>query len=129
MFRFHDDNKIRFIYDRAAGSPPNFKAEFENFLTGTTAGLLRDLHGFYRYSPADQNKRFPASGFDTINQFHFFNDRGIAEAFVGSDRWIDLWNVPDVTDNYESSDSSLARGTKCIAGFCYEHKPVWVMVR
>jgi len=129
MFRFADDNNIRLVYERAAGSPPAFKDEFENFLTGTNANLVRSLHGFYRYSPADQNKRFPASGFATINAFHFISDRGISESHGGTDKWIDMWNSAEGSNNYVASDSAVSRGTKCIAGYCYENKPIWVMVR
>jgi len=129
MFRFNDNNNIRLIYERAAGSPLSAKTEFENFLMGTNAGLVRDLHGFYRYSPADQNKRHPASDFATINQFHFFNDRGVSEAHAGTDRWLDMWVNPESSDNYVSSDSAASRGTKCIAGYCFQNKPIWVMVR
>ena len=129
MFRFNDDNNIRLIYERAAGSPPAFKTEFENFITGTPAGLVRNLHGFYRFSPADGNSRFPASGFATINQFHFFNNNGISESHGGTDRWVDMWVGADGSNSYEFSDSAAARGTKCIAGYCYEKKPIWMMVR
>lgn len=127
LFRFADDNNIGLVYDRAAGSPSASKAEFEDFLKGTNAGLIRNLHGFYRYSPADQ--RFPPSGFATINAFHFFNSAGISESHGGTDKWIDMWHNAETSDNYVASDSAVSRGTKCIAGYCYENKPIWVMVR
>ena len=129
LFRFSDDNNIRLVYERAADPPPTVNAEFEDFLTGTGTGLVKDVNGFFRYSPADQNKRFPASGLATINGFHFFYTRGISEAHSGTDRWVDMWNNAEGSDNYVFSDTALSRGTKCIAGYCYENKPIWVMVR
>ena len=128
MFRFSDNDDIRLVYERAAGSPANFKAEFENFLMGTPAGLVRNLHGFYRFSPAD-NGRFPASNFATINQLHFFNTNGISEAHVGTDLWVDMWRSPESSNNYRESDNNAALGTKCIAGYCYLNTPIWMMVR
>jgi len=129
LFRFSDDNNIRLVYERAADPPPTFNAEFQNFLTGTTAVLVRNVNGFFRYSPADQNKRVPPSGLATINGLHFFNNHGISEAHGGTDRWVDMWNGHESTNNYVFSDTALSRGTKCIAGYCYENKPIWVMVR
>lgn len=129
MFRFSDSNNIRLVYERAAGSPANFKAEFENFLMGTPASLVRNLAGFYRYSPADGNSRHPTTGFATIAALHFFNSQCISEAHGGTDRWVDMWIAGESSDNYVFTDSTAARGTKCIAGYCYEKTPIWMMVR
>ena len=101
----------------------------KNFLTGTNTGLVRNVNGFFRYSPADQNKRVSTSGLATINGLHFFNNHGVSEAHGGTDRWVDMWNGHEITNNYVFSDTALSRGTKCIAGYCYENKPIWVMVR
>ena len=129
MFRFSNNNNIRLVYESAAGSPANFKHEFENFLMGTNAGLVRDLTGFYRYSPVDGG-RYPVSGFAEIKAFHFFNNNCISEAHGGTDLWVDMWRSPDSSsNNYRFSDSAPARGSKCIAGYCYEKTPIWMMVR
>ena len=128
MFRFSDNNNIRLVYERAAGSPPSVKAQFEGFLMGTPVGLVRDLQGFYRYSPADGG-RYPTTGFAEIKQLHFFNAHCISESHGGTDLWVDMWTGAEGSNNYRSSDSAAALGTKCIAGYCYENKPIWMMVR
>ncbi|XP_078358000.1 uncharacterized protein LOC144642793 isoform X2 [Oculina patagonica] len=129
MFRFSDVNTIRVIYNRKAGAPQNNKKEFEEFLMGKTASLMKDVHGFYKYSPADNNKRSPAQGFATISKLHFYSNHAISEWYAGTDKWLNMWTGPDSTNNYVTSDDSRARGTKCIAGYCYLNKPIWVMVR
>ncbi|KAL9982660.1 hypothetical protein ACROYT_G004731 [Oculina patagonica] len=133
MFRFADVDTIRAIYSRTAGAPQNNKREFDEFLMGKSASLMKDVYGFYKYSPAVHNKRSPAVGFVTISRLHFFTTRGISEAYAGTDKWIDMWNGggdgPDGSNNYVTSDDSKARGRKCIAGYCYLNKPIWVMVR
>ncbi|XP_078355912.1 uncharacterized protein LOC144640698 [Oculina patagonica] len=130
MFRFADVNTIRVIYNRKAGAPQNNKKEFEKFLMGTNAFTYMSVYGFYKYSPADNNKRIPAQGFASISRLHFSSAEGISENHGDSDKWIDMWTSPDSDANsYVTSDNSTARGTKCIAGYCYLNKPIWVMVR
>ena len=130
MFRFSDVSSIRVIYSRKAGAPNKDKTEFEKFLMGTTVNVNKNIHGFYKYSPADHNKRNPASGFATISSLHYYSNSGISERHSGTDKWLDMWNSADgSTDKYVTSDDSRARGTKCIAGYCYLNKPIWVMVR
>ncbi|KAL9982671.1 hypothetical protein ACROYT_G004742 [Oculina patagonica] len=129
MFRFADVNTICVIYNRKAGAPQNDKTEFEKFFMGKFASTGRIVYGFYKYSPADHNKRSPAVGFGTVGQFSINFNTGIAESFLGTDKWLDMWYVVDRTNNYVFSDDSKARGTKCIAGYCYLNKPIWVMVR
>ena len=127
MFRFADDNNIRIIYNREAGVP---QKRVQQIPYGTPLQVTTNALGFYRYSPAVQNKRNPASGFATIVKLFFTNSNGILEWFYGSDRWLDMWSTPDFRGNdYVTSDDSKARGTKCIAGYCYLNKPTWVMVR
>ncbi|PFX13306.1 uncharacterized protein LOC111346214 [Stylophora pistillata] len=129
MFRFSDVNTIRVIYNRKAGAPNKYKTVFEKFLMGTTYNEVRNIHGFYKYSPADHNERNPSSGFVTISHLHFYSNNGITECHAGTDMWIDIWNHRDGSNNYNTSDDSRALGTKCIAGYCYLNKPIWVMVR
>ena len=130
MFRFSDVNTIQLIYSRKAGAPNNDKTEFEKLLMGATVIASKNIHGFYKYSPADHNKRAPAVGFATINSLSYYSSHGISERHVGTDKWLDIWkNGPDRSNNYVTSDDSRARGTKCIAGYCYLNKPIWVMVR
>ena len=132
MFRFSDVNTIRVIYSRKAGAPNNDKTEFEKFLMGTTVSACKNIHGFYKYSPADQNKRNPASGFATISTLCYYSRSsraGISEDHGGTDKWLDMWYHAEGSNNYVTSDDSRARGTKCIAGYCYLKKPIWVMVR
>ena len=129
MFRFADVNTIRVIYSREAGAPQNEKTEFEKFLMGGSASLAKDVYGFYKYSPADRNKRRPAVGFTKISRLHFYSAHGISEPHSGTDKWLDLWDSADGSNNYITSDDSKAPGTKCIAGYCYLNKPFWVMVR
>ena len=90
--------------------------------------LIKNVNGFYKYSPADQNRN-PAVGFATISDWHYYSDHGISEAHAGTDKWIDMWKGGDGSNNYISFDDSRARGTKCIAGYCFLNKPIWVMVR
>ena len=130
MFRFSDVSTIRVIYNRKAGAPNKDKTNFDKFLMGTTYKTLKNIHGFYKYSPADHNRRNPSSGFATISLLHYYSNYGIAELFGAKDKWITMWSGPDKTiNNYVTSDDSRARGTKCIAGYCYLNKPIWVMVR
>ncbi|KAL9982656.1 hypothetical protein ACROYT_G004727 [Oculina patagonica] len=130
MFRFADVKTIRVIYNRKAGAPQNGKTEFEKFLIGKSASSGLKVHGFYKYSPADHNKRTPAVGFGTITRFAFKSAFGISEDHSpGTDKWLDIWSTADHSNNYVTSDDSKAIGTKCIAGYCYLNKPIWVMVR
>ena len=125
MFRFADVNTIRVIYSRKAGAPQNEKTEFEKFLMGRSAWLRKDVYGFYKYSPADRNKRSPAVGFTTISGLHFNSAYGISEGHEHSDKWLDMWSrVDGKGNNYVTSDDSKALGTKCIAGYCYLNKPI-----
>ena len=128
MFRFADVSTIRVIYNRKAGSPNTDKKEFDKFLMGKSLRLIKNVFGFYKYSSADQ-KRSPTGGFATINKLHCYSTDGISELHAGSDKWIDMWDSADGSNNYIYSDDSRARGTKCIAGYCYLNKPIWVMVR
>ena len=128
MFRFADVSTIRVIYNRKAGAPNADKKEFDKLLMGKSLRLATNVFGFYKYSPAD-HKRSPTGGFATINGLHFYSTSGISESHSGSDKWIDMWNSADGSNNYIYSDDSRARGTKCIAGYCYLNKPIWVMVR
>ena len=130
MFRFSDVNTIRVIYSRKAGAPNKDKTEFEKLLMGTTVNVDKNIHGFYKYSPADHNKRNPASGFATISSLYYYSKYGISESHRGgTDKWLDMWKDADPSNKYVTSDDSRARGTKCIAGYCYLNKPIWVMVR
>ena len=115
MFRFADVDTIRVIYNRKAGAPNKDKEEFDKFLMG-------------KYSPAE-NKRNPSVGFATISSLHFYSNAGISEDHSGTDKWLDMWIAAEDSNNYIYSDDSRARGTKCIAGYCYLNKPIWVMVR
>ena len=86
MFRFGDVSTIRVIYSRKAGAPQNEKTEFEKFLMGGSASLEKNVYGFYKYSPADHNKRSPAVGFATISRLHFYSAYGISETHGGTDK-------------------------------------------
>ncbi|XP_078358066.1 uncharacterized protein LOC144642839 [Oculina patagonica] len=130
MFRFADVNTIRVIYNRKAGAPQKDKSDFDEFLMGKSATYMdKKVYGFYKYSPADHNKRTPAVGFGTITRLAIGSTRGISEFFADSDKWLDMWHHADGSNSYVTSDDSRARGTKCIAGYCYLNKPIWVMVR
>ena len=130
MFRFADVDTIRVIYNRKAGAPNKDKEEFDKFLMGKSTQLTRNVNGFYKYSPADK-KRNPSVGFATISRLYFRSNAGISEDHSGTDKWLDMWSGADARygNNYIYSDNSRARGTKCIAGYCYLNKPIWVMVR
>ena len=127
IFRFSDVNTIQVIYNRKAGAPNKDKTEFDKYLMGKSLGQQRNVIGFSKYSPADRNKKTPAVGFARM-RLDFQSGR-ISEYFRDSDKWIDMWNSVDRSNNYITSDDSRARGTKCIAGYCYLNKPIWVMVR
>ena len=125
-----DVSTIRVIYSRKASAPNNNdKTDFEKFLTGTTYNKNKNIHGFYKYSPADNNNRNPSSGFATISKLHFYSKYGISEVHDGTDKWINMWHSAQSSNNFVTSDDRLARGTKCIAGYCCLNKPIWVMVR
>ena len=128
MFRFADVDTIRVIYNKEAGAPQEDKEEFDKFLMGTSMSVIKNVHGFYKYSPNDQ-KRSPTAGFATISSLHFYSVHGISEAHAGTDKWLDMWSGVDPTNNYIYTDDSKALGTKCIAGYCYLNEPIWVMVR
>ena len=128
MFRFADVSTFRVIYNRKAGAPNIAKEEFDKFLMGKSFRLMKNVFGFYKYSTADR-KRSPTGGFATINGLCFNSGNAISETHGGSDKWLDMWNGADGSNNYIYSDDSRARGTKCIAGYCYLNKPIWVMVR
>ena len=129
MFRFADVNTIRVIYNRKAGAPNVNKAEFDKFLMGKSLDRKKDVYGFYKYSLNDR-KRNPKGGYLTIIGLHVSSNNGISEGHEGSDKWLNLWNHVDGNgNNYIYSDNSKATGTKCIGGYCYLNKPVWVMVR
>ena len=103
--------------------------DFDKFLMGRTYNKNKNVHGFYKYSPADNNNRNPSSGFATISKLHFYSKYGISEVHDGTDKWINMWHSAQSSNNFVTSDDRLARGTKCIAGYCYLNKPIWVMVR
>ena len=125
MFRFADVNTIRVIYNRTAGAPNSDKEEFDKFFMGKSMNLVKNIHGFYKYSPAGSS-----GGLDTINGLHFYSNEGVSEVHAGgTDKWIDMWRSADHSNDYIYSDDSRAVGTKCIAGYCYLNKPIWVMVR
>ena len=135
MFRFSDVTNIRVIYSWKAGSRPGVANGFDNFLMGRQgrssygySNRYSNLYGFYKYSPADGGKRNPPTGFAAIPSLQF-SSYGITESFDGSDKWLNLWSQVDNSGNYFYSDNRWANGTKCIAGYCYLNKPVWVMVR
>ena len=116
MFRFADVNTIRVIYNRRAGAPQNAKKEFEKFLMGSSVNLHKNVYGFYKYSPADHNKRNPSVGFASISQL-YFTDTGISELHAGTDKWLDMWNTgSDPTNNYVTSDDNNARGRQVYRG-------------
>ena len=128
MFRFADVDTIRLIYNRKAGAPNKDKEEFDKFLMGKSMKLIKNVNGFYKYSPAD-NKRNPSVGFVTISPLFFWSSNGISEVHSGTDKWLDMWSGAESSNKYIYSDDSRGRGTKCIAGYCYLNKPIWVMVR
>jgi len=86
MFRFGDINTIRVIYSRKAGAPQNEKTEFEKFLMKGSASLCKNVYGFYKYSPADHNKRSPAVGFTTITRLCFYSTHGISQGHELTDK-------------------------------------------
>ena len=129
MFRFSDVNNIRVVYNRKAGARGVGNQEFENFLMGHSYQTIKDVHGFYKFSPADGDQRTPSVGFATIVSLHYYSDRMISESHSGTDKWLNMWRDPDASSGYVISDSSQAAGTKCIAGYCYLNKPIWIMVR
>ena len=89
MFRFADVDTIRLIYNRKAGAPNKDKEEFDKFLMGKFNNLVKNVTGFYKYSPAD-NKTNPSVGFAAISYFHFSSNYGISEAHSGTDKWLDM---------------------------------------
>ena len=131
MFRFSDVSSIRVIYSRKAGAPNKDKTVFDKFLMATSGSVATtvNVYGFYKYSPADRNKRNPAVGFARIARLALRSTGGISEWHADSDKWLDMWKGADGSNKYVTSDDSRARGRKCIAGYCYLNKPIWVMVR
>ena len=121
---------LLFCLLRNGGSHSAGKTRFDNFLMCNVDSLISDVTGFYKYSPADKGGRVPSSGYAKIIGFHHYSPNGISESHSGTDKWIDLWNgVDGSNNNYHNVDNSAALGTKCLAGYCFLHAPVWVMVR
>ena len=118
MFRFSDVSTIRVIYNRKASAPNNDKTDFDKFLTGTTYNKNKNVHGFYKYSPADNNNR-SLFWFCHNIQAALLLKYGISEVHDGTDKWISMWHSVQSSNNFVTSDDRLARGTKCIAGYCY----------
>ena len=101
--------------------------QIRTLLMGRSRGKYGNVLGFFKYSPADHYKKTPAVGFARF-RLDFQSGR-ISEYFADSDKWVNMWNTVDSSNNYITSDDVRARGTKCIAGYCYLNKPIWVMVR
>ncbi|XP_078358003.1 uncharacterized protein LOC144642797 isoform X1 [Oculina patagonica] len=131
MFRFADVNTIRVIYNRKAGAPQNDKKEFEKFLMEKYFFLsLRTCTGFTSTAQQIITREIPLKVSPQYPGWHFYTSHGISEWHEGTDKWLDMWTGADSNgNNYVTSDDSKARGTKCIAGYCYLNKPIWVMVR
>lgn len=137
MFRFSDVNNIRVIYNWREGCRPGVTNYFDSFLMGLPTrssrygrsySTMTNLNGFYKYSPADGGERNPPTGFASISSLQY-SSYGISESPRGSDKWLNLWSTVDASNNYSATDDGRAVGTKCIAGYCYLDKPVWIMVR
>ena len=60
MFRFADVNTIRVIYNRKAGAPNEDKEEFDKYLMGKFINLVKNVTGFYKYSPEQITKQILA---------------------------------------------------------------------
>ena len=60
MFRFADVDTIRVIYNRKAGAPNKDKEEFDKFLMGKSMKLIKNVNGFYKYSPEQITKQILA---------------------------------------------------------------------
>ena len=127
MFRFSDSGNIRVIYKRKCSGGTG--ADFEKFLMGSKFDHIRNVKGFYKYSPAAGNRRVPPSDCYTIAGLHYYTNNMISEDHSKTDKWLDMWNSKDGTNNYHYHDNAAALGTKCIAGYCYLTKPIWFMVR
>ena len=132
LFRFSNRNDIRVVYSREGGGSNSGKQLFDNFLQNPTKNAMKHVNGFYKYSPATGGKRKPKLGlYHTINYLFFYKDHSISEWHRGgTDKWLNIWrSTIDQTNNYDYSDNTKARGTKCVAGYCYMTTPIWVMVR
>ena len=133
MFRFSDRNDTRVIYSREGGGSSSGKQVFDGFLQNPNGNHKQSVSGFYKYSPATGGKREPRLGLvHTINELYFYMGHAISESHQrGTDQWLDMWTGRDAGPNYKYSysDSADARGTKCVAGYCYLTTPIWVMVR
>ena len=82
---------------------------------GSASMFNKTVFGFYKYSPADHNKRSPAVGFTTISGLHFKPTHGISQGHELTDKWLGMWSgVDGKGNNYVTSDDSKALGTKCI---------------
>lgn len=134
MFRFSDVNDVRVVYNWKEACRPGVTNTFDQFLMGNRISSYqyrysgKDMPGFYKYSPADEGNRYPSRGFATFPSLQFSSE-GIRESRKGSGKWLNLWSSVDNSNDYYSSDNRMANGTKCIAGYCYRDKPVWIMVR
>lgn len=133
MFRFGDVSDIRVVYNWKEASRPGITNSFDSFLMGGNYGNYGysnkvDFYGFYKYSPANEGKRYPLTGFATVRRLQF-SSSGINSRQKGSEEWLNLWSRVDNSNDYFASDNRQANGTKCIAGYCYLTKPIWMMVR
>ncbi|MFA5431911.1 MAG: fibrinogen-like YCDxxxxGGGW domain-containing protein [Candidatus Paceibacterota bacterium] len=115
MWRFSDTDAYVLKFNKLD------KIEFANYLEGTTINnnptvRLTKIVSGVTTGPTD------------VASWHYYSTNGISENHGNSDRWGDMWNAPDGTNNYIYVQSANMPGTKCITGYCKEN-PIWLMVR
>jgi len=54
-----------------------------------------NMYAFYKYSPADHNKRSPADGFAIISRLYYYTSTGITEGHTDSDKWLGMRQYAD----------------------------------
>ncbi|EDQ84498.1 uncharacterized protein MONBRDRAFT_39264 [Monosiga brevicollis MX1] len=128
LFKFADSPDY-VIYTRTQRD-----SDLDSFFRGTTLTVSGGANG--NWHRVVSNVRSPTTGkvaasgvMLAVVRIHLYRANGISEEHSGTDRWIDLWSGPDGSNKYISADSNAALGTKCIAGICLEHEPVWMMYR
>ncbi|EDQ90424.1 uncharacterized protein MONBRDRAFT_24183 [Monosiga brevicollis MX1] len=121
LFRFAGIDNYYVVYQRTQLTP------FDRFLYGEDIGTSPDVYGFYRVG---NGVRYPSSGVTTFPTMHLYQTSGISEQHDGgSDLWVNMWSGRDASDNYLSSDTAAAEGTKCLAGVCRQDDPIMLMFR
>jgi len=133
MWRFADRTGKPYITtytkeeDRGAGA-----TALMSFVENPSGSNSSQTIGGFRRSTDGGTTMSVRYDMSATSNFFFFGTaatEGMSQDHGGSDLYLDLWGSTDASNNYLFSDNANARGTKCIAGYCYLNEPVLYMFR